>query len=139
MNKYILPTLALTPIVIGSPIYVYTSYQANKAAEPAREVFCYSDLICEGSSDNCRDGGAPLYFKRGDDFTGEMRFDNGRTLKGPVTAVAGQTSGNFEEQDGTTWDLEVFASGHFTLMGRVPAAGDRKIETYYQGTCERVN
>jgi hypothetical protein len=139
MNKYFLPTLALAPIVIGTPIYVYTSYQAHQEAEPAREVFCYSDMICEGSADNCREGAAPLYFKRGDDFTGEMRFDNGRLLKGPVTAIAGQATGVFEEQDGTTWDFEFFSTGNFTLMGRVPAAGDRKIETFYQGTCERIN
>lgn len=135
----ILPTLALAPIVVGVPIYVYTSYVENQKSELPSNLFCLTDKICEGSAQNCRDGSAPLYFKRGISQDGEMQFDNGQTLKGSVTAVAGQISGRFDQHGGAKYELEIFLHGDFTLMHRVPDVRGTQKETYFQGTCERVN
>lgn len=134
----IIPTLILAPIAIATPIYVYTSYVENQKTNLPAELFCLSNTICEGSANNCRDGSAPLHFKRGTDFIGEMQFDNGRRLNGSVTAVAGQMSGRFEEQGGGTYELEI-STTDFTLMHRVPDVRGTQKETYFQGTCERVN
>ncbi len=138
MNSKILPALALAPIAIGTPIYVYTSHVENQKSELARKHFCLTDRICEGSADNCRDGAVPLRFNRGDNFDGDMQFDNGQTLQGGVTAIAGQMSGRFEQNDGGAYELEIFADGDFTLMHRVPDVHGTQKQTYYQGTCERV-
>lgn len=138
MHRLVVPTLVLAPFVIGVPIYVYTSYVENQKTNLPAELFCLSDKICEGSANNCRDGSAPLRFKRGNNFDGDMQFDNGRKLNGAVTAVAGQMSGRFEEQGGGYYELEI-TSKNFTLMHRVPDVRGTEKQTYYQGTCERVN
>ena len=138
MHRLVVPTLLLAPIVIGTPIYVYTSYVENQKTNLPAELFCLSNTICEGSANNCRSGSAPLHFKRGTNFDGEMQFDNGRTLNGSVTAVAGQMTGLFKEQSGGTYELEI-SMRDFTLMHRVPDVRGTQKETYFQGTCERVN
>ncbi|MBU2936833.1 MULTISPECIES: hypothetical protein [Pacificibacter] len=138
MHRLVVPTLVFTPIVIGVPIYVYTSYVENQKPNLPAELFCVSETICEGSAANCRSGSAPLHFKRGDDFDGEMQFDNGRKLTGAVTAVAGQMSGRFNEPGGGTYEMEI-STENFTLMHRVPDVRGTQKETYFQGTCERVN
>lgn len=135
----ILPALALAPIAVGVPIYVYTSYQENQKSELPTDLFCLTDKICEGSAQNCRDGAAPLRFKRGTAQDGDMQFDNGQTLTGSVTAIAGQMTGHFAQQGGGHYDLEIYSDGEFTLMHRVPDVQGTQKETYFQGTCERVN
>ncbi|RPE71497.1 hypothetical protein EDD53_0617 [Pacificibacter maritimus] len=139
MHKYIVPSLIATASTAGVLGYVYFANQANRKNETPNAFNCQADLKCENSADNCTAFGAPLTFRRGDDFDGVMQFDFGPNLTGKVTGVAGQLSGEFAQNDGTTLDLEIYYEGDFTLMKRTPDIGGKTKETYYQGSCERVN
>jgi hypothetical protein len=139
MHRYIVPSLIATAGTAGVLGYVYFANMANRKSETPNAFRCQADLKCDGSADNCSPYGAPLAFSRGDNFNGEMQFDFGQTLTGDVTGIAGQLSGTFAQKDGTTLDLEIYYEGDFTLMKRTPDAGGKTKETYYQGSCERVN